>query len=132
MQKRKLVKGIDLSLKCLRIPKHLFFLVINKIDLVHPDELLEIIVSYKSEYDFAEIVPISALQGNNTDRLLETLKKYLPEGPKYYPDRSSNRSSRTIYISELIREKVLHLTREEIPHSIAVVIDKIEREENVK
>ena len=104
------------------------FLIINKIDLVHPDDLLTTIVSYKSEYDFAEIVPISALKGNNTDRLLETLKKYLPEGPKYYPDDQVTDHPERFIISEFIREKVLHLTREEIPHSIAVVIEKIERE----
>ena len=84
---------------------------------------------YKSEYDFAEIVPISAINGNNVERLLETLKKYLPEGPKYYPDDQVTDHPERFIISELIREKVLHLTREEIPHSIAVVIEKIEREE---
>ncbi len=106
------------------------FLIINKIDLVHPDRLLEIIVSYKEEYDFAEIVPISALNGNNTDRLLETLKNYLPEGPKYYPDEHVTDHPERFIISEFIREKVLHLTREEIPHSVAVVIEKIQRDEH--
>lgn len=106
------------------------FLIINKIDLVHPDKLLEIIVTYKSEYDFAEIVPISALNGNNTDRLLDTLKMNLPEGPKYYPDEQVTDHPERFIISEFIREKVLHLTREEIPHSVAVVIEKIEREEH--
>ena len=82
------------------------------------------------EYDFAEIVPISALNGNNTDRLLETLKKYLPEGPKYYPDDQVTDHPERFIISEFIREKALQLTREEIPHSIAVVIEKIEREKD--
>ncbi|MEK3934161.1 GTPase Era [Sporosarcina sp. FSL W7-1349] len=104
------------------------FLVINKIDLVHPDELLTIITSYTEEYDFAEIVPISAMNGNNVERLLETLTSYMPEGPKYYPDDQVTDHPERFIISELIREKVLHLTREEIPHSIAVVIEKIERE----
>ncbi|QFF99473.1 GTPase Era [Psychrobacillus glaciei] len=108
------------------------FLVINKIDQVHPDELINIINSYKNKYDFAEIIPISALQGNNVDRLLETIQKYLPEGPQYYPaDQVTDHPERFI-ISELIREKVLHLTREEIPHSIAVIIDKIKKEEDTE
>ncbi|HJH11453.1 MAG TPA: GTPase Era [Metalysinibacillus jejuensis] len=106
------------------------FLIINKIDRVHPDELLTIIDRYKEKYDFAEIVPISALEGHNVDNLLTTLKKYMPEGPQYYPaDQVTDHPERFI-ISELIREKVLHLTREEIPHSVAVVIDKIKRDED--
>ncbi|MFC5604054.1 GTPase Era [Sporosarcina koreensis] len=106
------------------------FLVINKIDLVHPDDLLTIITSYTEEYDFAEIVPLSALNGNNVERLMETLTDYLPEGPKYYPDDQVTDHPERFIISEFIREKVLHLTREEIPHSVAVVIEKIERDES--
>lgn len=106
------------------------FLVINKIDLVHPDDLLTTITSYTKEYDFAEVVPLSALNGNNVERLMETLTKYLPEGPKYYPDDQVTDHPERFIISEFIREKVLHLTREEIPHSIAVVIEKIERDES--
>ena len=126
----KIGPGDRFILEMLRNTKTPVFLIINKIDLVHPDKLLEIIISYKSEYDFAEIVPISALKGNNTDRLLETLKTYLPEGPKYYPDDQVTDHPERFIISEFIREKVLHATREEIPHSIAVMIEKIEREEN--
>ncbi|MCM3710859.1 GTPase Era [Sporosarcina luteola] len=106
------------------------FLVINKIDLVHPDDLLTTITSYTKEYDFAEVVPLSALNGNNVERLMETLTKYLPEGPKYYPDDQVTDHPERFIISEFIREKVLHLTREEIPHSVAVVIEKIERDES--
>lgn len=106
------------------------FLIINKIDRIHPDELLTIIERYTEKFNFAEIVPISALEGLNVDNLLVTLKKYMPEGPQYYPaDQVTDHPERFI-ISELIREKVLHLTREEIPHSVAVVIDKIKREED--
>jgi len=106
------------------------FLVINKIDLIHPDQLLEKIESYKDKLDFAEIIPISSLEGNNVDRLTQTVKKYLPEGPQYYPaDQVTDHPERFI-ICELIREKALHLTREEIPHSIAVVMDKLEKREN--
>lgn len=126
---QKLGKGDEFILEMLAGNPTPVFLVINKIDAIHPDELMGIIESYKERYDFAEIVPISALQGNNVENLLVTLAKYLPEGPQYYPaDQVTDHPERFI-ISELIREKVLHLTREEIPHSIAVVIDKIRRDE---
>ena len=106
------------------------FLIINKIDLVHPNELFTIIESYKEKMEFAEIIPISALQGNNIDRLLEVIKKYLPVGPQYYPaDQVTDHPERFI-ICELIREKALHLTREEIPHSTAVIMEKLEKREN--
>ncbi|WLV23592.1 GTPase Era [Aciduricibacillus chroicocephali] len=106
------------------------FLIINKIDLIHPDEIFELIEKYKDKHDFAEIFPISALQGNNVDTLLGKLKDYMPEGPQYYPaDQVTDHPERFI-MGELIREKVLQLTREEIPHSIAVVIENIEKREN--
>lgn len=104
-------------------------LVLNKIDLIHPDELIGVIDTYRGQMDFDEIVPISALQGNNVERLMEVIKEYLPEGPQYYPaDQVTDHPERFI-ISELIREKVLHLTREEIPHSVAVVIERIAKRE---
>jgi len=104
------------------------FLVINKIDQLHPDKLLPLIESYQEKYPFKEIVPISALEGNNVERLLDQIKAYLPEGPQYYPaDQVTDHPERFI-ITELIREKALHLTREEIPHSLAVVLDKMERQ----
>ncbi len=87
------------------------FLVLNKIDKIHPDKLLELIELYKDKLDFTEIVPISALEGNNTARLLETLKGYLPEGPQYYPEDQVTDHPERFVVSELIREKVLHLTR---------------------
>ncbi|MEN2765954.1 GTPase Era [Ornithinibacillus xuwenensis] len=106
------------------------FLVVNKIDLVHPEKLLPLIELYKDKYDFEEIIPISALQGNNVDHLLGVLKNHLPEGPQFYPaDQITDHPERFV-ISELIREKVLHLTREEVPHSIAVVIENIENRES--
>ncbi len=123
-------KGDEFIIDLLENNETPVFLVINKIDQVHPDDLITIIESYKDKYNFAEIIPISALQGNNVERLLETIQGYLPQGPQYYPaDQVTDHPERFI-ISELIREKVLHLTREEIPHSIAVVIDSIKKEEN--
>lgn len=127
---QKLGAGDKFVMEMLKGTKTPVFLVVNKIDAVHPDELLEIIESYKTEFDFAEIVPISALQGNNVQQLLDTLKKYLPEGPQYYPaDQVTDHPERFI-IAELIREKVLHLTRDEVPHSVAVEIEKIAKDEN--
>jgi len=124
----KFGRGEEFILEKLQSIKTPVFLVINKIDLIHPDELLSFIDDYKNRYSFAEIVPISALQGNNVENLLTAIKKYLPAGPQYYPDDQVTDHPERFIISELIREKVLHLTHEEIPHSIAVVIDKIERE----
>ncbi|PKR85104.1 GTPase Era [Heyndrickxia camelliae] len=120
-------RGDEFIIDKLKGVKTPVFLVINKIDQIHPDELLSIIEQYKSLFDFKEIIPISALQGNNTEKLLEEIQKYLPVGPQYYPaDQITDHPERFI-VSELIREKVLHLTREEVPHSIAVVIDKMEK-----
>jgi GTP-binding protein Era len=106
------------------------FLVINKIDLIHPDQLIEVIAQYKDKYDFAEIIPISALQGNNVERLIDVIKNYMPEGPQYYPNDQVTDHPERFIIAELIREKVIHLTREEVPHSVAVIIEKIEKRDN--
>ncbi|UJF35083.1 GTPase Era [Paenibacillus hexagrammi] len=105
-------------------------LVLNKIDKVHPEDLLPIIVNYKDLYPFAEIVPISALQGSNVTTLLEQIVKYLPEGPQYYPADQVTDHPEQFVCAELIREKILHMTREEIPHSIAVQIEDMRVEEN--
>ncbi|WP_337133913.1 GTPase Era [Priestia megaterium] len=123
-------RGDEFIIERLKDTKTPVFLVINKIDEIHPDELFSIITNYKDLYPFAEIVPISALQGNNVERLLDQIKQRLPEGPQYYPaDQVTDHPERFI-ITELIREKVLHATREEIPHSIAVVMDSMQRRDN--
>lgn len=123
-------KGDQYIIDRLQKVKTPVFLVVNKIDLVHPDELLPLIEFYKEKYPFDEIVPISALEGNNVNHLLDEVKGYLPEGPQYYPaDQVTDHPERFI-ISELIREKILHLTREEIPHSIAVDIENIEKRDS--
>jgi GTP-binding protein Era len=120
-------RGEEFIIEKLQTVRTPVFLIINKIDLIHPDKLLNIIEGYKEKYAFKEIVPISALEGNNVERLLDTIKDYLPEGPQYYPaDQVTDHPERFI-VSELIREKALHLTREEIPHSLAVLIEKMER-----
>lgn len=123
-------RGDEFIIEKLQHTKTPVFLIINKIDQIHPDQLLPLIDQYRAFYPFKEIIPISALQGNNIDTLLGQIQSYLPAGPQYYPaDQVTDHPERFI-ISELIREKVLHLTREEIPHSVAVVIDAIERRDN--
>ncbi|MGL4818894.1 MAG: GTPase Era [Bacilli bacterium] len=106
------------------------FLVINKIDLLEPEQVLDVIIKYKDMYDFKEIVPISALEGNNVDTLLTQIENYLPEGPMYYPKDQVTDHPERFVVCELIREKALQLTRDEIPHGIAVVMDKMERKED--
>ncbi|WP_270179324.1 GTPase Era [Alkalihalobacillus sp. CinArs1] len=105
------------------------FLVINKIDQVHPDELFPLIDFYKDKYSFAEVVPISALQGNNVNTLLEQVISYMEEGPQYYPSDHVTDHPERFIVSELVREKVLHLTREEIPHSVTVVTEQMKQRE---
>jgi len=127
--KEGLGRGDEFIIEKLKETSTPVYLVINKIDEVHPDELLPLMETYKSLFDFKEIIPISALQGNNVETLLEQIKQFLPEGPQYYPaDQVTDHPERFI-VSELIREKVLHLTREEVPHSIAVAIDSMKKRE---
>lgn len=123
-------KGEQYIIESLKQTKQPVFLVINKIDQVQPDDLLKIIDEYKELYPFKEIIPISALQGNNINTLLEQIEKYMPNGPQYYPSDQITDHPERFIIAELIREKALHLTREEVPHSIAVVMDKLERRED--
>ncbi len=107
------------------------FLVVNKIDLVTPEDLLPLIAKYNDSFSFAETVPVSALNGNNVERLREVISSYLPEGPKYYHEEDKTDRSLQFRISEIIREKVLFYTEEEIPHSVHVLIEHMEEEANI-
>ncbi len=102
-------------------------LVVNKIDLVSKNELLPLIEQYRKLYHFSEVVPVSALTGENISTLLEVVAGYLPCGPKYYPDGMVTDRPESFIMAELVREKVLHFTSQEIPHSVAVVIEELER-----
>lgn len=125
-------KGDQYIAELLKKIKKPVFLVINKIDKVHPDKLLSIIDSYKNLGDFAEIVPISVSQGNNVSELIKTIAKYLPEGPQFYDaDQLTDRPEYFI-VAELIREQVLKLTHEEVPHATAVVVDRMRDHEGGK
>lgn len=101
------------------------FLVVNKIDLVHPDKLLPLIDEYRKKMNVAEVIPISALRGNNVNTLMDQILAYMEEGPQYYPEDQVTDHPERFITAELIREKALHLTREEVPHSIAVVIEQM-------
>lgn len=102
-------------------------LVINKIDTVDRERVFKVIDEYRKLYDFAEIVPISAFEGTNTDELLSVIRKYLPEGPQYFPsDMVTDQPERQI-ASEIIREKALRLLEDEIPHGIAVEITEMKK-----
>ncbi|AUJ51221.1 MULTISPECIES: GTPase Era [Staphylococcus] len=127
-------RGDEYIMEMLKNVKTPVFLVLNKIDLVHPDALMPKIEKYKTYMDFTEIVPISALEGLNVDHFIDVLKDYLPEGPKYYPDDQISDHPEQFVVGEIIREKILHLTSEEIPHAIGVNVDRMikESEERVR
>lgn len=105
------------------------FLVINKIDKLPKEEILKKIDEYQKLYDFAEIIPVSARKKDNTDRLLEVIKNYLPDNIKYFDDTTITSSSPSFIISEFVREKVLDLTSEEVPYAVTVVVDSLEEDE---
>ena len=105
------------------------FLVINKIDRLPKEEILKKIDEYQKLYDFAEIIPVSARKKDNTDRLLEVIKNYLPDNIKYFDDTTITSSSPSFIISEFVREKVLDLTSEEVPYAVTVVVDSLEEDE---
>lgn len=98
-------------------------LVINKVDTVKKEEILVFIDAYRKIYDFAEIIPVSALKGTNTDDVVETIFKYLPYGPMFYDEDTVTDQPMRQIVAELIREKALRCLDEEIPHGIAVYID---------
>lgn len=106
-------------------------LVINKIDRLPKSEILHKIEEYKDLYDFDEIVPVSAVKGDNIDRLMSILKGKLTDNIKYYEDDVVTNVSNSFMISEIIREKILELTHEEVPHSVNVVTEDISYDKNV-
>ena len=100
-------------------------LVINKVDMVKKEEVLTFIDAYQKIYDFAAIVPVSARSGENTDELVKVIMKYLPYGPQFYDEDTITDQPERQIVAELIREKALHCLNEEIPHGIAVAIDRM-------
>lgn len=114
----------------LRSVKTPVFLVINKIDTVEKAEILKFIAAYKDIVDFAEIIPVSALKGDNTDDLLQAMMKYLPTGPQYYDEDTITDQPERQIVAEMIREKALRNLSDEIPHGIAVAIDRMHERPN--
>ena len=107
-------------------------LVINKIDTVKKEEVLEFIDTYRKIYDFAEIIPASALRGENRDVVIDMIFKYLPYGPMFYEEDTITDQPERQIVAELIREKALHALDEEIPHGIAVSIEKMKQRRGQK
>ena len=105
-------------------------LILNKIDKLPKEEILLKIDEYKDLYNFDEIVPVSALKRENVNHLIEVLKKYLPDTIKYFDDNTITNVDTTFMISEYIREKVLELTNEEVPHSTTCIVENIEEDDN--
>ncbi|OPJ60004.1 GTPase Era [Clostridium chromiireducens] len=115
-------RGDKFILETLKGKKCPIFLVLNKVDESTQDRVAKSLEMYSKEFEFAEIIPISAIKGKNVDRLVELMKKAMPEGPKYYPDDMITDVQEKFVVSEIIREKALRTLRDEVPHGIAVDI----------
>lgn len=106
------------------------FLIVNKIDTIEKQDLLEAIVSYENSYPFEAVVPISAKEKDNIEEVVNLLEKHLPEGPKYFPDDMITDQPERLIISDIVREKILLQTHDEIPHAIAVDVDEMKTRED--
>ena len=111
--------------------KNPVILVINKIDTVKKEDLFEFINTYNKEFDFEEIVPVSALKSDNIDELIKCIVKYLPYGEMYYDEDTITDQPMRQIVAELIREKALKCLNDEIPHGIAVTIEKMDFKERI-
>lgn len=120
-------KGDQFIIEKLKNLQKPIYLVINKVDLINPNDLFPLINQYKDKCDFEEIIPISALNGNNVEKLLNMVQENIPEGPQYFDEEQMTDHSTRFMISELIREKVLHHTEEEIPHSVNVIVQSFKQ-----
>ncbi|MBR0137301.1 MAG: GTPase Era, partial [Erysipelotrichaceae bacterium] len=127
-------KGIDkgdrIIMESIRNYKKPKFLVVNKIDKLNKSELIEFMQGIENDI-FDEIIPLSALKNDNVSELIETIKKYLPEDLQYYPSDMISDYPESFMISEIIREKIMMFTNQEIPHSVAVYLEQMEERKNV-
>ncbi|MDU0963817.1 MAG: GTPase Era [Peptostreptococcus sp.] len=123
---RTIGKGDSMIIENLKKTSTPVFLVINKIDKIdNKEDLFEMIRMYDDLNVFKEIIPTSALKGSNIDSLIKVIKRNLNEGPKYFPDYMVTDQPERVLVSELIREKVLHYTNDEVPHGVAIEIEKM-------
>lgn len=106
------------------------FLILNKVDKINKEQLLKLIMDYKDLYDFKEIIPVSALKEKNLSELIKTLRDYLPDNVRYFPDNDLTNTTLEFRIAELIREKVLRLTKEEVPHSVTCVVEEFKEKKD--
>jgi len=124
-------RGEEFTLELLKPVTTKKFLLLNKIDRIQKKTLLPIIDRYSKAVDFQEIIPISALKGENVENLISEIFKHLPEGPMFYPaDQITDQQERTI-AGEIVREKLILMTEEEMPYSTAVVVERFEEEEKL-
>lgn len=124
----KIGKGDKFILEKLKEVDSNVFLVLNKVDRIKKENLFPMIEEYNKLFDFKEIIPISALKKDNIDDLIKTIKKYLDEGERYYSEDYYTDKSINFMVSEIVREKVLNLTHEEVPHAVTCVLEKYEEE----
>ena len=124
-------KGDQFIIEALKNTDVPVILVLNKIDKLNDEGILNAIKDYKDLYNFAEIVPISAMKNDNVERLINTAKKYLTDDIKYYDDGTVTNTSTSFMIGELVREKILNLTNDEVPHSITCITTHYQDKGNI-
>jgi GTP-binding protein Era len=122
---KKFGAGDEYLLEILKAHKKPVFLIMNKVDLLKKEQLIELLEFWQEKFEFAEIIPVSALKEQNLKELVKTTKEYLPDTVLYYPVDQVTDNTEQFMISEIIREKIIQRTEEEIPHSIAVIIEDI-------
>lgn len=122
--------GDNFVLEKIKEAKKPVILILNKIDKVTNEEILKKIDEYKDLYDFAEIIPVSAMKSRNIKDLINTLRKYLPDSVRYYDETQVTNKPLTFMISEIVREKAFELTSEEVPHSLTCIVENIERKKD--
>lgn len=128
----KIGKGDSLILEKLKEKHTKTILLINKIDLIEKEKLLNLIETYSNEYEFQTIIPISATNGENVDKILDEIEKNLPEGPAYYDIEEYTDQTARQLAEETIREKALKLLDEEVPHGILVEVEKMKLRKTTK